>query len=49
MSDAGIIECETLINVYWKETFFTLFQEQASLYDVIINKTKKGFKSSVDP
>ena len=32
------IERETLTHIYGQETFFTLFSEQANIYDTVINK-----------
>ena len=38
------IERETLTHIYGQETFFTIFSEQANVYDTVINYLKKEEK-----
>ena len=33
-SDVGEIEAETIVSVYGKETFFSLFAEQYQIFDL---------------
>ena len=36
-ADLKEIELQTIISVYGQETFFTIFAEQAPIYDLVFN------------
>jgi len=45
--EIGDIEPETLVRIYGQETFFTLFSEQAPIYDAVVDALKAGFSTEM--